>query len=360
MIVPFVDLASRYRRYRKQFHSALDRAIDHGIAVLGPEVEEFEAALRARIGCRHAISVANGTDALVLSLRAMGVTEGEVITTPMSYLASTSSIVLAGATPIFADVGPDLNLDPNSVAQAINENTKAILVVHLGGNPAKMDELNRIARANNLIVIEDCAQAFGAEAGAAVGNLANVASVSFHPLKNLGAIGDAGAIFTNDDHVANFLCRARNHGHSSRDQCEFWSVNSRLDSIQAGFLLARLVDYSDFLAARREQATRYRSGLNGVVRFPLINLGARPSFNFMYIFADNRDELRAHLARHGIDARVHYPLTIPQLRASRNLDAGKLPMADRYTSEILSLPLGEHLGNEQIDYVVETVRNYYR
>jgi len=358
--IPFVDLTSRNRLHREQFHAALDRVLGHGIAILGPEVEEFEAALCSYIGCKHALSVGNGTDALILSLRALGVTGGEVITTPMSYLASTSSIILAGATPVFADVGPDLNLDPASVESAITEKTKAILVVHLGGNPARMNELSKIAADYNLVVVEDCAQAFGAKLGSAVGNLAHVAAASFHPLKNLGALGDAGAIFTNYDGIAEYLLRARNHGHSSRDQCDFWSVNSRLDSIQAGFLLAVLTGYQERLSARRKQARRYLYGLKDVVRFPIVNAGAQPSFNFLYILADNRDDLRAHLARDGIDARIHYPFTIPQLRAATDLKKSSLPMSERYTREILSLPLGEHVEDSHIDYVIESVRQFYQ
>ncbi|MDX2224352.1 MAG: DegT/DnrJ/EryC1/StrS family aminotransferase [Rhodospirillaceae bacterium] len=359
MKVPFLDMAARYRPYRDRMHDVLDRVLDHGQAVLGPEVEAFERAVARYVGCGHAIAVGNGTDALVLGLKALGVTSGEVITTPMSYLASTSAIVLAGATPVFADVGADLNLSVDAVARAIGPASRAILVVHLAGNPAAMREFQTLARRHALYLIEDCAQAFGAEIGAKVGNLGDIGAVSFHPLKTLGAVGDAGAIFTNSERVATHLRMARNHGHSSREQCEFWSVNSRLDALQAGFLLAMMEDIDSVLEHRRRQAKRYIEGLTGVVQFPAVNHGAKPSYNFMYILASRRDDLRAFLAIQGIDTRIHYPIPIHRLESARGLAAGPIPNADAFTDQLLSLPLGTHLVDSQIDHVIESIRRFH-
>ena len=359
MKVPAVDLAVRFAPYRQRLHEALDRVLDHGQVILGPEVGEFEQAAARYVGSQYAVAVANGTDALMLGLRALGVTGGEVITTAMSYLASTSSIALAGATPVFADVGPDLNLDVESVAAAITPATKAILVVHLGGNPARMQDLNRLAKSRGLVVIEDCAQAFGAVFGANAGNLSDLGAVSFHPLKNLGAIGDAGAIFTNDAKVAAHLRLARNHGHSSRDQCEFWSVNSRIDSLQAGFLSAMLADYPSLLDARRKQADRYKSALAGVVAFPVVHAGAQPSYNFFYILAERRDALQQYLIDAGVDAKIHYPIPIHQLKAARAIPARPLPRTEHFTQRILSLPLGPHIADDQLQFVIGAVKEFY-
>ena len=359
MKVPFVDIPARLSPYRERFHAVLQRVLDHGQAILGPEVGEVEQGLAKFVGCAHAVTVANGTDALILGLKALGVSGGEIITTPMSYLASTSSIALAGATPVFADVGSDLNLDVAAVEKAINQRTRAIQVVHLGGNPARMTELKNLADAHGLMLIEDCAQAFGASMGNNVGTLGDLGAVSFHPLKNLGAVGDAGAIFTNDAAVADQLRLARNHGHSSRDQCEFWSINSRLDSLQAGFLLAMLEEFPAVLAARRGQAALYREGLGGVVGFPTVNAGASPSYNFLYVLADRRDELRMSLAQAGIDTRIHYPLPIHRMNAARNIAPAALANTERYTQQILSLPMGPHITTDHIAYVVEKMRAFY-
>lgn len=361
MKIPIADIAHRFEPYRAAFHLALDRVIDHGQVILGPEVAEFEAALAAFVGSRHAIGVANGTDALILSLRAHGVTGGEVITTPFSYLASTSSIVLAGATPVFADIGDDLNLDVDAVEKAITSRTRAILVVHIGGNPARLKELAALAIKHGLKLIEDCAQAFGATIdGQVVGRLSDAGTTSFHPLKNLGTLGDGGAIFTNSDAAAAQLRLARNHGHSSRDQCEFWSINSRLDSIQAGFLSAMLPSYPAFLRHRRAQAARYRHGLEGLVAFPRVNPGADPTYNFMYVIAERRDELRTRLESHGIDARIHYPIPIHRLNAALCLRPPTLPRADAFTGKILSLPLGPHVSETDIDSVIQVISEFYR
>lgn len=360
MKVPFVDVAARFRPNRAAFHRALDRVLDHGQAILGPEVAEFENALTEYCGCRHAIAVANCTDALILSLRALKVAGGEVITTPMSYLASTSSIVLAGCKPVFADVGPDLNLDVEAVERAITPATRAILVVHLGGNPARMVELNALAKTHGLKIVEDCAQAFGSKLdGRAVGTWSDAGAASFHPLKNLSAVGDAGAILTSDSDIDAYLRMARNHGHSSRDQCEFWTINSRMDSLQAGFLTAALAVYDDVLERRCAQATKYRGALSGVVQFPTVNPGAFPTYNFFYVVAERRDKLKEYLERNGIDARIHYPIPIHRLNAATAIPRGQLPRADWYTDRILSLPLGPHVSDADIDFVIACTLKFY-
>ncbi|MBI5921864.1 MAG: DegT/DnrJ/EryC1/StrS family aminotransferase [Betaproteobacteria bacterium] len=361
MRVPFVDLSLRFATYRQAFHAALDSILDHGQCILGPEVEQFETAIANFCSSRHAIAVANGTDALVLSLKASGIEAGdEVITTPMSYLASTSSIVLAGATPVFADVGGDLNLDPDAVEAAITPRTKAILLVHLAGNPAQVDRLADLARRYRLSLLEDCAQAVGATyEGQTVGTFGDFGAVSLHPLKNLGTLGDAGVILTNHDGMAGWLRVARNHGHSSRDQCEFWSINSRLDSLHAAFLIEMLSDLPNFLVERRKQAARYQEGLAGWVGFPSVAATAKPTFNMFMILVERREDLQRHLYHHGIETRIHYPLLIPNMKAAAGIRRpNSLKKAESYSSSILSLPMGIHLSNEQIDFTIEQIVEY--
>lgn len=363
MRVPFADLACRLAPFRQRFHAALDRVLDHGQVILGAEVERFEEAIAAYTGCRHAVGVANGTDALVFALKAKGIGAGdEVITTPMSYLASTSSIVFAGATPVFADVGGDLNLDPDAAERAITPRTKAILLVHLAGNPAPAERFVDIAHRHRLALVEDCAQAIGASRNRRMaGSFGDLAAFSLHPLKNLGTPGDAGVVLTNDSALADWLRLARNHGHSSRDQCEFWSANSRLDALHAAFLTSMLADLPDYLASRREQAHRYRHGLAGSVAFPEAAAEAEPSFNMFMILADEREPLRQHLSDAGVETRIHYPIPIHRLNAAAGLERRHdLRNAERYSAAILSLPLGPHLSAAQIDYTIDQIRKFYR
>jgi dTDP-4-amino-4,6-dideoxygalactose transaminase len=368
LIVPFTDLKCRYSLYRERFHKALDQVLEHGQFILGPEVAEFESVLSNYLVSPYAIAVANGTDALILALKSHHIGDGdEVITTPMSYLASTSAIALSGATPVFADVGKDLNLDPEAAARAISERTRAILVVHLAGNPAKMGSFIELAKKHNLLLIEDCAQAIGATlAGKYVGTFGNVAAMSLHPLKNLGTIGDAGAILTADEDRVDWLHQARNHGHRSRDQCKFWSLNSRMDTLQATFLLSILADFPDYLTQRRAQARCYLEGLREQVEFPQVTDSAEPSYNFFVILAKDRDVLQEYLIKRGIETKIHYPIPIHRLDSSKDkqyrtfdLKGSSLEEAERYTANILSLPLGPHLSDQQIDFTIDQIRAFY-
>lgn len=360
--VPFVDLKTKLSEHRDAFHAALDRVLDHTQVILGPEVTEFEAAMADYCGSRYALGVANGTDALVLALKAKGIGAGdEVITTSMSYLASTSCIALAGATPIFADVGHDLNIDPEAVEKKIGEKTKAILAVHLAGNPAPMSALRELADRHDLVLIEDAAQAIGATIGGrSVGTFGHASGLSLHPLKNLGALGDAGVVLTDDAALKDWIVVARNHGHSSRDQCEFWSMNSRLDSLQAGFLSAMLKDYPEQLEERRRQATRYRDGLAGHLAFPKVNEGAEPSYNFLMVLAEDRPRLQRHLLDEGVETKIHYPIPIHRMNAAAGIGCrdADLPNTEYYSDRILSLPVGVHISDDQIDFTIDAIARF--
>ncbi|MCC9620604.1 DegT/DnrJ/EryC1/StrS family aminotransferase [Thalassospira sp. MA62] len=362
--IKFVDLTVKYAPFLEGFQKDLAQIVCDGNYILGDPVSEFEKDIANFIGVKHAIAVANGTDALVLGLKACGVKAGdEVITTPMSYLASTSAIALCGATAVFADVDESLNLTEASLGCCLTERTKAILPVHLAGNPADMEKLKSLADKFQLAILEDCAQAFGASiAGRMVGSFGDVAAISFHPLKNLGALGDAGAILTNNDEFAHWLRRARNHGHISRDDCGFWSLNSRLDTLQAAFLRRMFLRYPSELERRRELACEYKRSLDDCVSLQVPVQDAIPSYNWFVLLADRRDELMLFLSSLGIETKVHYPILIPDMAAAAQYCArgSDIPMARNYVRKILSLPCGEHITNKDARYISECIKNFYR
>ncbi|MCG7537121.1 DegT/DnrJ/EryC1/StrS family aminotransferase [Pseudoalteromonas sp. OOF1S-7] len=361
--IPFVDLPYRYAKYKAYYHQDLDIVLNSGQFILGNEVTLFEQELAAYHGASHAVGVGNGTDALILALQAFGIGSGdEVITTPMSYLASTSSIVMAGAKPVFADVDNSLNLCPDSVALKITAKTKAILVVHLSGNPADIVSLRALADQHGLILIEDCAQAIGATVqGKKVGTFGDAACFSFHPLKNIGGIGDGGAIILDSEEHARWLKIARNHGHANRDECSFWSVNSRLDALQARFLMTQLNLYEEELTRRQGIARIFCNELSGVVQLPDSHQHSQSSYNWFMILAEHRNELCNYLKLKGIETKIHYPKLIPQLHAARSLDVDSRDFSNaiELTKRILSLPIAEHIGVSEAQHIANSIKEFY-
>ncbi|MFQ5493863.1 MAG: DegT/DnrJ/EryC1/StrS family aminotransferase [Phycisphaerae bacterium] len=363
-LVPYVDLAGQNKPLRGALLSAVERVLDHGRFILGPEVEQLEAAWARRCGTRHAVSVGSGTDALFLVLKALGIGDGdEVITAPNSFVASASAVVHAGARPCFADVGDDFNLNPDAVRRCITDRTRAIIPVHLTGRPAAMDRINDIAASRSIAVIEDAAQAMGAMCGGRpVGGLARAACFSLHPLKTAGACGDAGMITTDDNDLADRLRRLRNHGFARRQEdCNEWGYNTRMDTLQAALALVKLDHLDEWTSRRRAHAALYRERLAGLVRIP----DDRPEDCAVYhtfpVEADRRDELTEHLHYRGIGCAVHYRVPIHLLPAARSLGykPGDLPMAERQADRIVSLPIHEGLTEQQLDRVCDAVRSFY-
>lgn len=361
--LPFVDLAAKQARFAARYHEDLTRVLASGNYILGREVADFEDSVARFTGAAHAIGLANGTDALVLGLKAIGVGMGdEVITTPMSYLASTSSIALCGATAVFVDIDDSLNIDPDRIEDAITKRTRAISVVHLAGIPARMDSIVAIADRHGLPVIEDCAQSFGAVyKGKFAGTHGRFGAISFHPLKNLGTLGDGGMILARDARDAAWLRQARNHGHRSREECDFWTLNSRLDELHAAFLRTQLEAYPQELSRRRRLAGIYRSRLAGVVEFPRLPEGSLPSYNWIMILAERRESLIAHLTGQGIETKIHYPMLIPSLKAAAvNCRAhAPIPNAERLVDLILSLPAAEHVTEDDVRETCDYIRKFY-
>ncbi|MCB0333327.1 MAG: DegT/DnrJ/EryC1/StrS family aminotransferase [Bdellovibrionales bacterium] len=363
MKVPYIDLSLKNSSVKDDILHAISHVLDSGHFILGEEVQDLEAKIARSCGCKHALGVSNGTDALVLVMKALGIGPGdEVITAPNSFLASASSIALAGATPVFSDVGEDMNLDPEELEKAITPRTKAIIAVHLTGRMARMNEIYDIAHSHQLQVIEDSAQSFGASRdGKHPGYYGVAATYSLHPLKVLSACGDGGLITTNDTKLYERLLVARNHGLVTRDRCEFWSWNFRLDTIQAAILLAKLPHFETWLRRRREIGARYFQGLNDIVSCPQVLENEEPAYHLYVIQTERRDELQAFLADKQIESKIHYPIPIHLQPAAKGLgyEKGSFPVTERLADTILSLPIYPELDDAQVDYVISTVRSYF-
>jgi dTDP-4-amino-4,6-dideoxygalactose transaminase len=365
VIVPYVNLGAQYAGIKEEILERIGGLLDSGAFILGQEVSQFESAFAALCGTRHAIGVANGTDALFLSLMALDIGAGdEVITAPNSFLASASSIALAGARPVFADVLDDFNLDPAAVRKAITPRTKAIIAVHLTGRPARMVELLAIAKEHGVQVIEDCAQAIGATLnGQHVGSFGITGCFSLHPLKNLAAAGDGGVITTNDDAVHTHLLKARNHGLRDRDHCSFFSYNSRLDNLQAAILNVKLRELPRWTARRRAIAATYLKELDGVgdLLLPHDGKGEFGVYHTFIIQTARRDALKQYLADHGVDTKVHYPVPIHLQDAAQYLGhkRGDFPVTERQAETILSLPIFAELTDGQVDHVAAMVNAFF-
>lgn len=364
MKVPYVDFSRQYAMERRDLLRAIDRVMGRGEYIMGPEVADFERRFARLCGARHAVGVANATDALTLALKAVGVRPGdEVITAPNSFIASAGAIAQAGAKPVFVDVKPDQLMDPAKLPGALTRRTRAILPVHLTGKVCDMAAIGRFARRHKLKVVEDAAQAVGAtRGGRPAGSFGDAACFSFHPLKNLNAAGDAGAVVTNDGETAERLRLLRNHGLVSRNEVAFWGYNSRLDTLQAAILGLRLKGLARVTSLRRRNAALYRKGLAGVVECPADEPGSRDVYHLFVIQADRRDDLRDFLKKNGVSTAVHYPVPIhlqPAASASRGRK-GDFPEAERQSRRILSLPVHQFLETRQIARVVALIREFYR
>ena len=338
---------------------AIDRVIERGWFILGPELSAFEEEFAAASGARHAVGVGTGTDAIALTLRALGIGPGdEVITSPLSAAFSALAIMMAGATPVFADIDPDrLTIAPDTVEAAITAKTAAILPVHLYGQPADMATLTPIARRHNLAIVEDACQAHLATcAGRPVGTFGAAGAFSFYPTKNLGAIGDGGAVITSDDALADRLRRLRNGGQAERYQHVEFGVNSRLDELQAAVLRARLPRLAGHTDRRRTLARRYRAALEeSPVHVPPLCDSGHVHHLFPVRVAD-RVGFMAHLNDCGIGTLIHYPTPIHRQPAFAGMGAPSCPVADRVAAEVCSLPFHPGLTNEDVEFVASHVR----
>lgn len=362
MKVPYIDLGLQHQQHKKEYLAAVERVLDSGWFILGPEVEKFENKVAEMAGTKYAVGVNSATDALLLVMLGAGIGPGdEVITAPNSFLASASTVALAGATPVFADVRDDFNIDPEEIKKAITSRTKAIIPVHLTGRPAAMDEILEIAKEHNLIVIEDCAQAIGATyKGGPIGSFGYAGCISLHPLKNLNACGDGGVIVTNDEILYEYLLKARNHGLKNRNECEFWSYNTRLDALQAAIMNVKIEHIAEVNERRREIAKIYQKELSGFVSVPVDQAYEEAVYHTFIIQVDRRDELQQYLLEKGIETKIHYPVPIhlQEAAAKYGYKLGDFPNTEEQVEKILSLPVFPELTDSQVYYVCEEIRRW--
>lgn len=364
MNVPYVNLAAQYAAERESLLPLIDKALASGQWVGGPMVEEFETAASRYLDAKHVVGVASGTDALILGLRALGIGAGdEVITPPNSFVASTAAIHFVEATPVFADVLPDQNIDPKAIEAAITSRTRAIMPVHLTGRVADMTTISAIAARYGLAVIEDAAQAMGSRFdGHHAGTVGSLGCFSTHPLKNLNAMGDGGFVVTADPALAERLRRLRNNGLVNRNTASEWGVVSRLDNVQAAILRYRLDGLDSIVAARRRNAELYRSLLDRRAVFvPPCRREEFNSFHTFVIQVDRRDELQNLLASRGIGTAIHYPVPIHLQPAAKALryKKGDFPVTEHQAGRILTLPVNQSLKPAEIEYVANTINGFY-
>lgn len=354
-MIPFIDLAAQQDRLRPQIEAGIARVLAHGQYILGPEVDELEDKLTAYTGAKYCITCANGTDALQIALMALGVGPGdEVITPAFSYIATAEAVALLGAKVIYVDIDPvSYNIDPTLIEAAITPRTKAIIPVSLYGQPADFEAINAIAARNNIPVIEDGAQSFGATyKGAHSGNLSTISCTSFFPSKPLGCYGDGGAIFTNDDDLAAVLRQIARHGQDRRYHHVRVGVNSRLDTIQAAVLLAKLTIFKEELAERVMVAMRYTAAFSGnnAVTPPSVATGCTSAWAQYTVRVSDRDRVQIVLQEAGIATAVHYPLPLNAQPAVAQ--PANVPHSDRAALEVLSLPISGCLTLEAQDCVI--------
>lgn len=364
MTIPFVDLKAQYKAREAEILSRIGGVLNHGQYIMGPEVSELEQKLCSYTGANNCITVGSGTDALLISLMAIGVKPGdEIITTPFTFIATAEVIVLLGAIPVFVDVElSSLNIDHTRIEEKITDRTKAIMPVSLYGQPSNMPHINEIASKFNLAVIEDAAQSFGAEYGGAKScNLSTIGCTSFFPSKPLGCYGDGGAIFTSDAEIAQKCKSIRVHGQSKkRYHHDEVGLGARMDTIQCAVVLEKLEIFDEELDSRRRVANEYSKKLSGVVEMVLPAPDVNSAWAQFTILTASRDELRQHLTNKNIPTAIHYPKAVPEQPAYKQfccLDC--IPNTLLAAKQCLSLPFGPYLADDQLEAVVEGLKQFF-
>lgn len=360
-LTPFIDLKSQYAALRGAIDARMRRVLEHGQYIMGPEVQELEERLAAFTGARHCVTCASGTEALLIALMALNIRPGEeVITTPFTFVATAETIVLAGATPVFVDIEPDTcNIDASKIEAAVTARTRAIMPVSLYGQPADMDAINAIAARHELAVIEDAAQSFGATcSGRKSCNLSTIGCTSFYPSKPLGCYGDGGALFTNEDGLAQAMREIRVHGQPSNYVHTRVGVGGRMDTLQCAIVLAKMERFDWEIAARQQIASRYRELLGASQEVQLLEVRSdRTSVYAQYtVLSSRRDDLQASLRQRGVPTAVHYPLPLHQQPAySKFRPHVSLREAERAAARVISLPMHPDLKPEVQERIAEAV-----
>ena len=366
--IPLFNLQKQHDSLKPELNAAALDALNSMHWLLGPMTENFEKEFAELMGVKHCISCSSGASAIQIALGAAGIGEGdEVITTPFTFIATTSSVSLTGAKFVFADIDPHTyNIDPKDIERKITKKTKAILPVHLYGYPADMNAIMNLAREHDLKVIEDCAQAHLASVDdVKVGGIGDAGAFSFYPSKNLGACGDAGAITTNDDEIAD-RCRSLRHSGRAKDKAYEYDLEGstlRMDEVQAAILRVKMKHLQDWTDARQKVASWYAEGLQGlpVVTPPVPPAGWSQSYYVYTLRVENRDELQSYLKEHGIGCAVYYPVPLYKQPAYKHLGlkASDYPHAEKAAKEVLSIPMFPELTEEQVARVCDTIRAFY-
>ena len=364
-MIPMVDLGKQFTEIREEIMNVVDQILESSHYILGPKVRDFEKRITEYLKVSDALGVASGTDALHLSIEALGIGEGdEVITSPFTFFATVEAIVYTGAKPVFVDIEPEtFTIDCTKIEEKITPRTKAILPVHLFGHPSDMERIMAIAEKHGLYVIEDCAQAFGAEIrGRKVGSFGDTGCFSFYPSKNLGAYGDGGMITLREIKLFEVIKSLRNHGSKGSYIHDSIGFNSRLDELQAGILLVKLKRVDEYNRKRREKALRYNSLLSGIVTCPSEKENVYHVYNQYTILCKNRNEVQQRLKDNGISSVVYYPLPLHLQDAMSFLGyrEGAFPIAEKASREVLSLPIYAELEESDIEKIAGVITKVAR
>ena len=364
MKISFNKLNGQSDKEKKNVLEAINRVIDSGYYVMGPEAKKFEASFALYIGTRHGIGVGNGLEALQISLMALGIGSGdEVITTPFSAVATTLVIRAVGAKPVFVDIDDFYHINASKIESVITPKTKAIMPVHLYGQPVDMDTIMSVAKKHKLFIIEDCAQAHGAEyKDKKVGSFGIFGCFSFYPTKNLGAIGEGGFITTDDDNLAEKCRMIRNYGQKNRYEHEICGINARIDELQSAILSEKFKYLDKNNARRQEIANIYLKELSGIkgLTLPKRRDDVAHVQHLFVIEIDNRDALQNYLKEKGIDTLIHYPIPIHKQKCLAEFNKIKLPIVEEKVNRILSLPMHPYLTNEEVIYVCKEIKSFLK
>jgi dTDP-4-amino-4,6-dideoxygalactose transaminase len=367
MKVPFVDLTAQYRAIKNEIDKAIASVLEGGQFIKGKAVNQFEKSFADKLGTKHCVAVGNGTDALFVALKAIGITAGDEVLTPaLSWISTAETITLAGAKPIFVDVDPGyFTIDLREAQKKITEKTKAIIAVHLYGQMVPVKALKDFCKSNNLLLIEDCAQAhFSKDKDVIAGTLGDAAAFSFYPTKNIGAYGDAGCVVTNKDDVATYARRFSNHGGLTKHEHVLEGINSRMDEMQAAILAVKLKYIDSWNDQRNQKATYYRKHLStlSAIQLPKEQPEMYHTYHQFVIKAQNRDELKSYLFSKDIFTEINYPTALPFEPAYGYLNyaATDFPVAYELQQSILSLPIYPELSEEAIEYVCTTIHDFYK
>jgi len=364
--IPLVDLKKQYTNIKDEVQEAINNVINETAFIKGKFVDEFEKNFAKYCGAKHCIGVGNGTDALIIALQAYNIGPGdEVIVPANSFIATSEAVTRVGANVVFVDCQPaSYNIDPQLIESKITSKTKAIIPVHLFGQPADLDLICEISKKHNLIVVQDCAQAHGAKyKGKELATFGDLLCFSFYPGKNLGAFGDAGAIVTNTDSKAEYIRMLANHGRKVKYDHDFEGMNSRLDGIQAAILNVKLQYLDQWNHNRIKNSQKYNEYLKniGQVHLPYVNDNVKHVYHLYVIRTEERKDLIDHLIKRNIASGIHYPKALPNLKAYRHLGCSshEFPVSTKYQDEILSLPMYPELSIEDINRISKAIKSYY-